>query len=90
MAFLQLFKPIRKDIGRDFSGGILSITEISLPEENEITNDNQRHLSPNVCRAQQLYLHFAMNVGKECKKGKKTLLTSLRVLDPASGLSQAP
>ena len=42
MAFLQLFKPVRKDIGSDFFRGILEITEISLTEENEITNDKQR------------------------------------------------
>jgi hypothetical protein len=42
MAFLQLFKPVRKDIGRDFFWGILKIPEVSLTGENEITNDKQR------------------------------------------------
>jgi hypothetical protein len=42
VAFLQIFQPIRKDIGSDFFWGILKISEVSLTEENKITNDKQR------------------------------------------------
>jgi hypothetical protein len=46
MAFLQLFQPIRKDIGSDFFWGIMKIPEVSLTTENEIANDKQRPYIP--------------------------------------------